>query len=166
MPLTPDDLLARLDSLGIATTTVRHPPLHTVEESRRLRGEIAGGHTKNLFLKDKKDRLWLVVAEEDADIDMKRLHTRIGAARLSFGRAELLVEALGIEPGSVTPFAVINDTAGRVSVVIDAPLLDHEILNFHPLTNTATTSIGRDDLLGFLKACGHEPAIVPVSGPG
>ncbi len=166
MPLSRDDLLARLDELGIATTTVEHPPLFTVADSRRLRGEIAGGHTKNLFLKDKKDQLWLVVAEEDADVDMKGLHGRIGSARLSFGKPELLVATLGIEPGSVTPFAVINDTEGRVKVVIDEPLLSHDTLNFHPLTNTATTSIARDDLLAFLRACNHEPAVLRVSGEG
>lgn len=164
MPLAPDDLFAQFDALGFKTTTVRHPALFTVEESRRLRGKIPGGHTKNLFLKDKKDRLWLVVAAEDAEIDMKRLHARIGAARLSFGKPDLLAETLGVEPGSVTPFGVINDVDRRVSVVIDAPLLEHEVLNFHPLTNTATTSIAREDFLAFLRACSHEPAIIKVSG--
>lgn len=166
MPLSPDDLIARLDALGIETTTVRHPPLFTVADSQKLRGEIPGGHTKNLFMKDKKDRIWLVVAEEDAEIDLKRLHERIGSARLSFGRPELLVETLGVQPGSVTPFGVVNDTEGRVTVVLDAELLQHDVLNFHPLTNEATTSIRRDDLIAFLKACGHDPLVLAIRGSG
>jgi Ala-tRNA(Pro) deacylase len=164
MALTPDTLLARLDEHGIKTTTVQHPPLYTVEESQKLRGEIAGGHTKNLFLKDKKGKLWLVVAEEDASIDMKRLHERIGSARLSFGKADLLMAVLGVPPGSVTPFALVNDTEKLVTLVIDEPLLAHAVLNFHPLTNEATTSIARDDFLVFMRTCGHEPTILRVSG--
>lgn len=157
-------LFALLDRLGIRTTTIEHPPLFTVEESRALRGDIPGGHTKNLFLKDKKDEIFLVVAEEDAAIDMKTLHRRIGSGRLSFGRPELLAEMLGVIPGSVTPFGVLNDTGGRVSVVLDRPLLRHAILNFHPLENVATTAIAREDFLTFLNATGHEPRIVAVSG--
>jgi len=167
MPMTRAELLDRLRRLRIETVTVEHPPLFTVEESRALRGEIPGGHTKNLFLKDKKERVFLVVAEEDAEIDMKRLHQRIGSARLSFGRPELLMELLGVVPGSVTPFGVVNDTAGRVSVVLDKALMRHEQLNFHPLDNAATTAIARADFLAFLRDAGHEPAILPVSGePG
>lgn len=165
MAMEREALLARLDDLGIETATVSHPPLFTVEESRKLRGEIAGGHSKNLFLKDKKGQLWLVVAEEEAEIDLKRLHQRIGSARLSFGSAELLGEVLGVQPGSVTPFAVINDTENRVKVVLDEALLVHQKVNFHPLTNEATTTIARDDLIGFLEAVGHPPAILPVSEP-
>jgi Ala-tRNA(Pro) deacylase len=164
MPASRADLLAFLDRLGIATVTFDHPPLFTVEQSRALRGAIPGGHTKNLFLKDKKDAVFLVVAEEDAEIDMKRLHDRIGSARLSFGRSELLTDLLGVIPGAVTPFGVINDTTGRVAVILDEPLMRHERLNFHPLDNSATTTIGRDDLLTFLKATGHEPRTLAVSG--
>ena len=164
MPASRADLLAYLDGLGIATVTVDHPPLFTVEQSRALRGAIPGGHTKNLFLKDKKDAVFLLVAEEDAEIDMKRLHDRIGSARLSFGRPELLAELLGVIPGAVTPFGVINDTTGRVAVILDEPLMRHERLNFHPLDNSATTTIGRDDFLTFLKAIGHEPRTLAVSG--
>jgi Ala-tRNA(Pro) deacylase len=166
MPASRADLFALLDQLGIATTTTEHPPLFTVEESQALRGEIDGGHTKNLFLKDKKDQVFLVVAEEDAPIDMKSLHKRIGSARLSFGKPELLAELLGVVPGSVTPFGVINDTEGRVSVILDAALLRHEKLNFHPLENVATTTIARDDFLAFLRHVGHEPAAFSVSGEG
>jgi Ala-tRNA(Pro) deacylase len=165
MPASRADLLAYLEELGIATTTVEHPPLFTVEQSQALRGEIAGGHTKNLFLKDKKDAVFLVVADEDAEVDMKSLHKRIGSARLSFGKPGLLAELLGVVPGSVTPFGVINDRARRVSVVLDAGLLRHGKLNFHPLENTATTTIAPDDLTKFLCATGHEPRILAVTGP-
>ena len=158
------DLIAFLEKLGIKTATVEHPPLFTVEQSQALRGEIAGGHTKNLFLKDKKDAVYLVVADEDADLDMKVLHHRIGSARLSFGKPELLLDLLGVIPGSVTPFGVINDTGHRVKVVLDQALMRHEELNFHPLENTATTTIRRDDLVQFLRATGHDPAILPLAG--
>jgi Ala-tRNA(Pro) deacylase len=137
-----------------------------VEESQALRGDIPGGHTKNLFLKDKKDAVYLVVAPEDAEVDMKTLHRRIGSARLSFGRPELLLDLLGVVPGSVTPFGVINDGDRRVTVVLDEGLMRNEELNFHPLRNDATTTIGRDDLLVFLRATGHEPSILPVAGSG
>ena len=165
MPLTRADLMAAFDRLAISTSTTEHPPLFTVEQSQSLRGKIPGGHTKNLFLKDKKDAVFLVVAEENAEVDMKSLHKRIGSARLSFGRPELLGELLGVVPGSVTPLAAINDTAGRVTVILDEALMRHESLNFHPLENTATTTIGSDDFLAFLRSTGHEPRILPVSGP-
>jgi Ala-tRNA(Pro) deacylase len=164
MPAGRADLLAFLETHGISTSTVEHPPLFTVEQAQALRGEIHGGHTKNLFLKDKKDQVFLVVAEEDAAIDMKRLHKRIDSARLSFGSAALLTELLGVVPGSVTPFGVINDPAARVAVVLDAALLRHEELNFHPLENTATTTIHREDFLAFLRHAGHAPRILAVSG--
>jgi Ala-tRNA(Pro) deacylase len=162
-----DELFALLARLGIETRTVDHPPLFTVAQSRALRGLIPGGHTKNLFLKDKKDRLFLVVAGEDAAIGLKSLHEKIGAhGRLSFGRAELLRETLGVAPGSVTPFAAINDRGGRVAVILDRAMLDHAFLNFHPLENTRTTTIAAADLIRFLDATGHPPAIVAVSEPG
>ena len=163
MPATPDDLAAFLAYTGVSPETVSHPPLFTVEESRRLRGKIPGGHTKNLFLKDKRGALFLVVALEDAAIDLKSLHHRLGAARFSFGPPELMRATLGIEPGAVTPFAAINDTAGRVELVLDQAMLAYETLNYHPLINTMTTSIGREDLVRFLEATGHRPRIAPVS---
>jgi Ala-tRNA(Pro) deacylase len=169
MPATPADLFNFLDRLGIPHTSVEHAPLFTVEESQTLRGQIPGGHTKNLFLKDKKGGLFLIVAQEDARIALGGLHRQLGAAgRFSFGSPELMRETLGVEPGSVTPFAAINDTAGRVTVVLDDAMLRHGTLNYHPLSNTMTTSIARDDLLRFLRATGHEPRIEPVSeaGPG
>ena len=164
MPASPDDLFAYLASLGIAVTTVDHPPLYTVEDSKTLRGQIAGGHTKNLFLKDRKGALFLVVLEEDAKVDLKRIHEIIGAnGKVSFGSAELLTEVWGVLPGAVTPFGAINDRDGRVSVVLDEALLENEVLNHHPLVNTKTTSIRREDLIAFLKATGHEPKILAVS---
>jgi Ala-tRNA(Pro) deacylase len=165
MATTPDQLFAALDALGIEHSTIKHPPLFTVEQSRALRGQIPGGHTKNLFLRDKKYELYLVVAEEDADIDLKSLHRLLGASgRFSFGSADLLREVLGVEPGAVTPFGAVNDAQDRVTVVLDAALMAHDSLNFHPLVNTMTTSIKRDDLVKFLRATGHEPRIERVSG--
>ncbi len=164
-PATLEDLFAFLDRLGIAHPTVSHPPLFTVEESQRLRGRVPGGHTKNLFLRDKKGAIFLVAALEDAEIDLKRAHHKLGAGRFSFGSADLLRETLSVPPGSVTPFAAINDLDRRVNVVLDAPMMDQEVLNFHPLVNTMTTSIKRNDLIAFLRATGHEPRIAPVSDP-
>jgi Ala-tRNA(Pro) deacylase len=167
MPATPDDLFAFLDGLGIAHNSVTHPPLFTVEQSQSLRGTIPGGHTKNLFLKDKKDTVFLVVAPEEARVDLKTLHHKLGANRFSFGSSALLEELLGVSPGAVTAFGVINDTAARVNVVLDAGLMRHGTINCHPLVNTMTTSIGRDDLVKFLEATGHIPRIEPVAdAPG
>jgi len=165
MSASPDQLFAYLDGLGVTHKSVSHRPLFTVEESRGLRGEIPGGHTKNLFLRDKKGTPFLVVALENAVIELKSLHRRLGASgRFSFGSAESMRELLGVEPGSVTPFAVINDTAGHVTVVLDAAMMAHDMLNFHPLVNTATTTISRDGLVKFLEATGHKPRIEAVSG--
>ncbi|MHA1189572.1 MAG: prolyl-tRNA synthetase associated domain-containing protein [Alphaproteobacteria bacterium] len=157
-------LLEMLDGLDIATTTIDHPALFTVAQSQELRGEIAGGHSKNLFLKDKKGALFLIVADEAASIEMKSLHKVIGSARLSFGKPDLMEAVLGVSPGSVTPFAAINDSDGRVTIILDEALMAHDVINFHPLENTATTSIRRDDLVIFLKATGHEPLVVAFSG--
>ncbi len=165
-PATPEALFARLDALGIAHATHRHPPLHTVEESKALRGQLPGGHVKNLFLRDKKKRIWLVVAEEDRPVDLKALRKLLGASgSLSFGSPELLWEVLGVRPGSVTPLGLINDTEGRVTVVLDAGLMAHDPINVHPLTNDATTAIARDDLLTFIRACGHEPQVMDLDAP-
>ncbi len=164
MPATPDQLFAALDRLGIPHKTVKHPPLFTVEQSRALRGQIPGGHTKNLFLRDKKYELYLVVALEDAEIELKGLHRKFGATgRFSFGASDLLREVWGVEPGAVTPFGAINDRQGRVTVVLDAAMMDHEMVNFHPLVNTMTTSIARDDLVKFLESTGHLPRIERLS---
>jgi Ala-tRNA(Pro) deacylase len=166
MPATQEELFAFLERLAIETKTVTHEALFTVEQSRGLYERLSGAHTKNLFLIDKKGRLFLAVAEHHADIDLKHLHRRIGASgRLSFGKPERLRENLGVEPGSVTAFAAINDTRGHVEVLIDAPLAAFEHINCHPLVNTGTTQIAWPDLLRFLRATGHEPRILPLSGP-
>jgi Ala-tRNA(Pro) deacylase len=164
MPKTPAELFAYLKELGIDVTTVLHPPLFTVADSQALRGEIPGGHTKNLFLKDKKDNFFLVTVEEEAEVDLKQIHHVIGAAsRVSFGKPEALMELLGVIPGAVTAFGLINDEKGVVKFVIDSTLMKHETINAHPLTNDATTSIAAEDLQRFARATGHEPAILKVS---
>jgi Ala-tRNA(Pro) deacylase len=167
MPATPADLFAYLDTLGIAHKTVSHAAAFTVEDARALRGTVPGGHTKNLFLRDKKGVPYLVVADEEAAIELRALHRLLGATgRFSFGSAELMGELLGVTPGSVTPFAAINDVACRVTVVLDAAMMMHPVLNFHPLVNTATTTISREGLVRFLDATGHPPRIEAVSGAG
>ncbi len=163
MAATPQDLFARFEELGISCTTRQHQAVFTVQQSKELRGELPGGHCKNLFFKDKKGRLWLVVALEDQSLDIKKLRHVMGAGHLSFAKPELLQEVLGVEPGAVTPFALINDTGQRVSVVLDRKMLEHEVLNYHPLTNTATTTIASGDLLAFIEACGHSPQIVDLA---
>ncbi|WP_246188498.1 prolyl-tRNA synthetase associated domain-containing protein [Nitratireductor arenosus] len=159
------ELLAFLDQLALEATTIDHPPLYTVAQSQALRGTIDGGHTKNLFLKDKKGSYFLVTVEEDATVDLKSIHRTIGASgRVSFGSAEALMRLLGVEPGSVTVFGLINDVDNQVTLVLDAGLMRHELVNCHPLTNDATTQIAKEDLLRFLDAIGHEPAILNVAG--
>jgi Ala-tRNA(Pro) deacylase len=160
MPATREDLQRFLDELGVATQTVEHPAVFTVAESRACREGQPGGHTKNLFLSDRKGGLFLLCALEDARVDLKTLHQALGAkGRLSFGAPALLFEVLGVAPGSVTPFGALNDRQGRVKVALDAPMLALERLNFHPLINTATTNILALDLLRFLRATGHPPVV-------
>ena len=163
---TPETLFRRLDELGIETETRRHEPLFTVEQSQALRGEIPGGHCKCLFLIDKLRALWLVVAIEDRRIDLKALARHLGAGRFSFAKPDLLMDALGVPPGAVTPFALINDKGGRVKVVLDREMMALPLLNYHPLTNEATTSIAAKDLLRFMAATGHRPEIVDFAFPG
>lgn len=164
-PAGPADLLRRLEALGIATRTVRHPPVFTVEEAKALRGELPGGHIKNLFLRNKKGAMWLVVCLEDRDIDLKVLAAALGAGRFSFGSAERLTTYLGVPPGAVTPFGVMNDKAGRVQVVLDKAMLAHDPLNCHPLVNDMTTAIAPADLVRFLEAEGHGPQILDLDAP-
>jgi Ala-tRNA(Pro) deacylase len=163
-PATPDELLARLAALGIAQRTHEHPAVFTVEEAKSLRGKLPGGHCKSLFLKDKKGGLWLAVMLEERRIDLKALADRLEAPRFSFGSAELLREVLGVTPGSVTPFALINDGNHRVRVVLDAEMLRDDPLNYHPLDNTKTTAVAPQDLLKFIASCGHEPKILSLEG--
>jgi len=167
MPATPDDLMAFLAELGIETTTVTHPPLHTVEESRALRGDLPGSHVKNLFLKDKKGRLFLLTCLEDRVVDMKGMHKVLGSARLSFGKPDLLYEVLGVRPGAVTPFALINDQGEepRVTFALDAALADAETIHAHPLHNEATTAISYQGLAHFVAACRHTALMVDFDAP-
>ena len=154
------DLMALLDSLGVETTTVDHPAVFRVGEGEDIKAGIPGAHTKNLFLKDAKGQLWLISAADRTAIDLKRLHTVIGSARLSFGSAELMAETLRVTPGSVTAFALINDAGHRVRFVLDRVLAEADRVNFHPLTNTATTGIDRAGFAKFLKAVGAAPRVV------
>ena len=164
--LSPQELLNRLAELGIEAETVEHAPVFTVAESRPVKGRIPGAHSKNLFVKDKKGRLFLITAKDETPIDLKRVHEAIGASgRVSFGSADQLRAALGVEPGSVTPFAVANDPEGQVTVILDANLMEHERVNFHPLVNSMTTGVHRDDLVRFLRATGHEPRILRLPEP-
>ena len=163
-PATRDELFERLAALGIATRTIEHDPVFTVAESEKLERELPGADTKNLFLKDDRGALFLVIAKTTTRVDLKGLARTLGAGRFSFGKPELLMSTLGVSPGSVTAFAVINDGDKRVRVVFDRELMLHATINCHPLENTATTSIARDDLLRFIRACGHEPTIATLAG--
>lgn len=162
MKKTRENLFERLLTLNIKTRTIEHPAAFTVEDAKAHRGELNGAHAKNLFLKDKKGVLWLVVCLEDRDINMKELKSRIGSAHLSFGKPDLLMDVLGVEPGSVSPFTLLNDTEQKVRVVLDQEMMAHDMMNFHPLENTATTQILPDDLLTFIASCGHQPSIVDL----
>ena len=164
MPATRADLLNRLSSLGLETAVTDHPPVFTVEEARALRGAIPGGHCKNLFLKDEKGEVWFISCLEEARVDLKALPAKIGSKRLSFGKPDLLMEILGVEPGSVTPFGLINDTSARTHVILDEPMMREEFLNYHPLRNDATATISAQGLVAFIHSCGHDPRIVAVSG--
>ena len=159
-PRTPQQLFERLDELGIKTQTTHHPPVFTVEEARLHRGEMLGTHIKNLFLRNKKKRMWLVVTEADQTIDLKALGKTIGAGHVSFGSKQRLLQYLGVQAGSVTPFALINDSQQQVSVVLDRSVLGSAPIYCHPLENTMTSAITADDLLKFIAACGHEVAII------
>jgi Ala-tRNA(Pro) deacylase len=157
-----DEILARLAELGIAAQTFHHPAVFTVEESRQHTAHVPGAHVKNLFLKDKKGKLWLVTCLDSRRVDLNALSRRLGAARFSFGRPELLLEVLGVEPGAVTPLALVNDSAHRVQPVLDAELLRRAAVNCHPLRNTASTTIAAADLLRFIHACGHAPIVSEI----
>ncbi len=154
------DLCALLDAEGIAHATTDHPAVFTVGEGEAIKAAMPGGHTKNLFLKDAKGQLWLISALGETVIDLKKLHHVIGSGRLSFGSPELMVETLGVTPGSVTAFGLINDTGRRVRFVLDAALAAADPVNFHPLTNTATTAVSQAGLRAFLAALGVTPMIV------
>lgn len=165
-PLTPEQLLSHLAGLDIEAVTETHEAAFTVEQSKQLTSHIAGAHTKNLFVKDKKGRLFLVVAEHERQIDLKRLHEVIGASgRLSFCSADQMMRHLGVTPGSVTALAVIHDHNHAVTVILDAGLMQHDLINCHPLVNTMTTTLKRDGLLRFFRATGHEPIETDLPRP-
>jgi len=159
---TRDTLLAHLDGLGIETRTLDHPAVYTVEEARAQRGVLPGAHCKNLFLRDKKGAMFLLTTLADRDIDLKALRDPLGVKSLSFASPERLDTYLGVTPGSVTPFAVINDGEGAVTMALDRALMDFEVLNFHPLINTATTAIAPGDLMRFLEDTGHPPLLLDL----
>jgi Ala-tRNA(Pro) deacylase len=154
------DLIALLDTLGVAHDTLDHPAVFRVGEGEEIKAAIPGAHTKNLFLKDAKDQLWLISAQDRTVIDLKRLHPVIGSARLSFASPALMEAALGVTPGSVTAFGLINDADRRVRFVLDRNLAEAGRVNFHPLTNTATTGVSQDGFRTFLAALGVAPLIV------
>ncbi|MCB2107184.1 MAG: prolyl-tRNA synthetase associated domain-containing protein [Rhodobacteraceae bacterium] len=160
---TPADLFARLDQLGIATTTFDHPPAFTVDDLMQHADRMPGMHIKNLFLCDAKKKMWLVTLPHDRALDLKKLPAGIGSARLSFGSADRLMRVLGIKPGSVSPFAAINDPDQQVKVVFDSTMMSSDIINAHPLVNTQTTAIRPADLIRFLESCGHRPQILDLS---
>ena len=163
MPLDSDsrqsaeDLFRRLDDLGIAHSTVDHPPLFTVQQSRELRGDLPGAHVKNLFLRNKKGRMWLLTCLEGREIDLKSLRKDLGTSSLSFASPDRLMQYLGVIPGAVSPFGVVNDPACEVQVVLDRALMEMHPLNFHPLDNSRTTAVSADGLVRFLESTGHPP---------
>jgi Ala-tRNA(Pro) deacylase len=166
MALTDEDLYERLKALGVDWETTEHAAVFTVEESQALCGDIDGIHIKNLFLRDKKKRLWLCTVREDRDIDLKALRKRLGAqGTLSFGAPDLLMEVLGVIPGAVTPFGIINDVDRRVTVVLDEGLFDHGLVNAHPLRNDRTTTLSGADLVRFVEAEGYEPLRIDFGAP-
>ena len=156
-------LLSWFADHGLAADTHDHPPVFRVEEGLEIKAAMPGAHTKNLFLKDRKQRLWLISARQDTVIDLKTAHRLIGADRLSFGNETLLMETLGVRPGSVTAFGLINDTHRRVTFVLDHRLAEAALVNFHPLTNTATTAMAQADFRRFLTLVEHDPLIVDFS---
>ncbi len=160
---TPGDLVARLGELGIACTIHAHQPVHTVADNRALRGSLPGIHCKTLFFKDKKAQLWLVVVEESRQLDLKALAGLIGSARLSFARPERVRDILGVEPGAVTPLALINDTGENIGVFIDRAIMESDLVNLHPLVNNQTTALHPRDLLRFIEACGYAPGIIDMT---
>ena len=162
LPTTPEALMATLDEAGITYSFHEHPPLRMVEDSKAFRGRMDGMHVKNLYLRDKKKKNHLVVAQEDRDIDLKALPSMIGSDRLSFGSADRLFEFLGVRPGAVSPFTLINDPDQRVKLSIDASLMEADMLFFHPLVNDLTLGVTPDGLRSFLQITDHDPRIIPL----
>jgi len=162
-PCSPEALLERLAAMGIAAETCRHPPVFTVEEARALRDDLPGAHIKNLFLRDKKKRMWLLVCLADRKVDLKQVAERLGARGLSFATPERLMTYWGVTPGAVTPFGAVNDRGGSVQVVLERALLSYPSVNCHPLDNAMTTNIATPDLLRFLEATAHPPRYIDLA---
>src|SRR5215510_6857080 len=162
LPTSPEQLLARLSVLGISVQNHAHDAVFTVEEAKALRGELHGGHIKNLFLRNKKEEMWLVVVEEDKRVDLKALGEKLNAGKLSFGSPDRLLRYLGVLPGAVTPFGIINDKDRKVKVVLDRDLMGYNPVNAHPLVNTMTTALSAQDLVKFLEAEGHKPDLLDL----
>jgi Ala-tRNA(Pro) deacylase len=161
LPTTPDTLMATLSSLDIRFTTHTHPPLGTVEDSKSFRGDLQGSHIKNLYLRDRKKRNFLLVTEENKAIDLKALPNRIGSDRLSFGSADRLFEMLGVRPGAVSPFSLINDPDHKVQLILDAELAEQPCVFAHPLVNDMTLGVSGRDLIRFFSYTGHHLQILP-----
>jgi Ala-tRNA(Pro) deacylase len=164
--ISPEKLLQALDDLGLKTSTHRHEAVFRVGEGEGIKDALPGAHTKNLFLKDDKGKLWLISAEQTTRINLKALPRVIGSGRLSFGSEARLFDALGVRPGSVTALALINDPGHRVTFVLDRVLAEADIVNFHPLTNTATTALSQADFRSFLAALKREPVVVDFTAVG
>jgi len=160
MPVSRQDLFDYLNKLSITHNTLEHEPIFRVEDSLKLKASRPGANTKNLFLKDKAGKFFLICAQSDSNIRINKLHPVLGCKRLSFGKPEPLFELLGVTPGSVTLFSILNDTQGTVTLILDAALLNHDIVNFHPLLNDATTAISTADMIVFAKATGHDPILL------
>jgi Ala-tRNA(Pro) deacylase len=164
LPKTRAQLLAHFDALGLAYTTLDHRPVFTVEEGGDIKAAMPGGHTKNLFLKDKAGAFFLVCALGTTTVRLNQLHKTLGCARLSFAAPEHMLELLGVTPGSVTIFGLINDAARQVTLVLDEALLGADPINFHPLLNNATTAMSQDDLRSFVADWGGATFACDFSG--
>jgi Ala-tRNA(Pro) deacylase len=162
MPHTPETLFTFLKKIGVEYTLFEHPAVFTVEEAQKHCGHIPGTHCKNLFLKDKKDALWLVTAPDEKAVDLKALPEKTGCKRVSFGNADLLMQHLGVVPGSVTPLSLINDNNRQVQPILDKWMMEQELINVHPLVNTATVTITPSGLMKFMEAMGHKPLVADV----
>lgn len=163
LPTSPESLMENLKAIGVDFTLHHHEAVFTVEESEKLDSEIPGTHCRNLFLRDKKKNNFLVVLQNGTEVDMKKLPPVIGSDRLSFGSADRLWEYLGVRPGSVCPFAVVNDTDQQVKILLDKSMMETEVVNYHPLLNTMTVSLTPADLVKYIETTGHEAHIVDLS---
>ncbi len=163
LPVTSDALIAMLDAAGIGYTRHDHVPLRTVGDAKQVQDAMGAGlHIKNLYLRDRKKRNWLVTLEQDRDIDLKVLGEKIGAAGLSFGSQERLMEYLGIRPGAVSPLAMVTGARTGVTLVLDPALRDAERVHMHPLVNDRTLAIAPADLTRWLAATGCTPVWLDI----